>query len=229
MRNKLAMLITIIISIIIIVIMGGGLLYLEDFLSDSLLQRGKIIACFSVFVCRDTWASWAVCMREFIFIHILYEAADCVCGGKSRWETADETQCLINLRLISSGPAEKKKNRVDVRGHGAEIYVSGQEKIKRELNHKITFVLVQKCVDVYKMQAGDQFQMVKTMWCENWMKMTSKSFRKLLPFSPPFFLKPFRSAKHLTYPLHVIYLCRVCVEIQTETKPSAAKLLYQLK
>lgn len=54
MRNKLAMLITIIISIIIIVIMGGGLLYLEDFLSDSLLQRGKIIACFSVFVCRDT-------------------------------------------------------------------------------------------------------------------------------------------------------------------------------
>lgn len=53
MRNKLAMLITIIISIIIIVIMGG-LLYLEDFLSDSLLQRGKIIACFSVFVCRDT-------------------------------------------------------------------------------------------------------------------------------------------------------------------------------
>lgn len=56
----------------------------------------------------------------------------------------------------------KKKNRVDVRGHGAEIYVSGQEKIKRELNHKITFVLVQKCV-VYKMQAGDQFQMVKPM------------------------------------------------------------------
>lgn len=49
-----------------------------------------------------------------------------------------------------------------MRGHGAEIYVSGQEKIKRELNHKITFVLVQKSV-VYKMQAGDQFQMVKTM------------------------------------------------------------------